>query len=115
MTDRPASAGGPVWTYDPNEWGRRDSRRLGLVANVCQRSAENKRPDILYVRVGGINEEMTVTCRVKVVGFRWAGVAIETVTIAAVMESDWGFELPYDQHLQPHFKIMKHLREGGLV
>lgn len=32
------------------------------------------------------------------------------VTIAAVMESGWGFELPYEQHLQPNFKILKNLR-----
>lgn len=54
-----------------------ESRRLGLVANV-----ENKRPDVLSVRVEGINDEIkTVTCKtrsVKVVGLKWAGVAIET-------------------------------------
>lgn len=26
------------------------------------------------------------------------------------MESGWGFELPYEQHLQPDFKILKNLR-----
>lgn len=32
------------------------------------------------------------------------------VIVAAAMASEWEFELPYDQHLQLNFKIVKDLR-----
>lgn len=54
----------------------------GLLAKVCRRSVENKRPDVLSVRVDGSddgNETVTSkTCSVKVVGLKWPRVAIET-------------------------------------
>lgn len=73
MTARLASDGRPVRTSDPNEESGRASRA----------SAVPKTDDLMYcIRVEGSNEEVkTVTCKtcsVKSVGFKWAGVAIET-------------------------------------
>lgn len=72
MTARPASDGQPVWTSDLNEESGGASRA----------NAVPKTHDLMYCIREGSNEEVKTvtckTCRVKSVGFKWAGVAIET-------------------------------------